>query len=108
MTPEQRSKQASANSNAKRIVWQREAIRAKGMVAQQAAAIDNMGKEIARLSDVLLKRSDELQAIQKECRMMRHLSEARKRYCDVLIESWMFMIAESAIAAEDAAERREP
>jgi hypothetical protein len=60
MTPEQKSRQASRNANAKRIVWQREAMRAKTQVAKQAAALENIGKEITRLSDVLRKRSDEL------------------------------------------------
>ena len=60
MTPEQKSKQASINSNAKRVTFQREAMRAKAQVAQQAAALENMSKEVTRLAGVLRKRSDEL------------------------------------------------
>jgi len=94
MTPEQKSRQASRNANAKRITFQREYIKAKALAMERQAVIDRMGVEIGRMSGELRKRSNELDKVHAA------LDDADKmlRMADARAEEWRRLY----IAAVDA------
>jgi len=108
MTPEQRSKQASRNSNAKRIVWQREAMRCKVLLSERQTWIDNMSAENTRLTTELRKRLEELQAGRKWNRELAILALEWRTQA----ENWQLEIVTLRMRAKidlmKAAERREP
>ena len=87
MTPEQRSRQASWNSNAKRITWQREAMRCKVL---------------------LRKQSDELQSERKRNRELAILALEWRTQA----ENWQIELVtlrtQAKLNAMKAAERQEP
>ena len=108
MTPEQRSRQASRNSNAKRITWQREAMRCKVLLIERQEWIDRMGVEDTRLATELRKQSDELQSERKRNRELAILALEWRTQA----ENWQIELVtlrtQAKLDAMKAAERREP
>ena len=96
MTDQQKSKQASANSNAKRIAWQREAIRLGAVaddqresmrllsdkVEKQAKTIDTLVSEVSRLIEEVKLRDEDIIAMGKH--IARLAEEVKLRSCELL------------------------
>ncbi len=68
MTPEQRSRQASANSNACRIKWQRQAIANGAKVAELNARVGDLATQLVASLDKRVADRTEIENLRRACR----------------------------------------